>query len=98
MGISVHGAMTAAQTQAYTGLRSARMREAKGGNFDRVTLSGNAKESGSEFARILAKKAVSQVLSRQVPEERVEELSRQVREGLYQPDPWAIAGRMLGLY
>ena len=68
------------------------------GNYDTVTINGPRTDQAAEdsFARILAKSAASQV-TRSASPERVQELSRQVADGTYQPDSSKIAGRLLGL-
>lgn len=66
------------------------------GNYDTVTIQGPQAGPEDSFARILASRAAAQVKEGASPE-RVQELSRQVADGTYQPDADRIAGRLLGL-
>lgn len=79
------------------GKRTAQPEKAKG-NYDTVTIhkSHSAQESEDGFARILARRAASQMKTEAAPE-RVQELKNQVAAGTYQPDTGKIAGRLLGL-
>ncbi len=67
------------------------------GNYDTVTLSGTQANQEESFARILSRRAASQIPAGAAPE-RVQELNRQVSDGTYRPDADRIAGRLLGLH
>ena len=97
MEISVYGAGMERRAELPAQPRRTPQPEEKRGNYDRVTITGAPEGGEKSFARILAERTASEVLTWQVPEERVEELAQQVAQGLYQPDPWIIAGRMLGI-
>lgn len=66
------------------------------GDYDTVTISGTQSSQEDGFARILSRRAVSQLASG-APSARVQELGRQVADGSYRPDADQIAGRLLGL-
>lgn len=68
------------------------------GNYDTVTIhkAYSAQENEEGFARVLARRAASQMNAGAAPE-RVQELKAQVAAGTYQPDSAKIAGRLLGL-
>lgn len=53
-------------------------------------------EDDESFARLLARRASSQV-SEGASQEKVQELGHRIADGTYQPDAWRIAGRLLGL-
>ena len=104
MHISIYRAERTQQAElSARSLRPQKSAEARG-NYDRVDLSGAAPPRPAEgaardesFARVLAKKAAGEVMAFCVPEEQADALARQVSQGLYQPDPWTVAGRMLGI-
>ncbi len=68
------------------------------GDYDTVNIrrAQAAPEDDESFARMLARKTASQ-LGDGASQERVQELSRRISEGTYQPDAQRIAGRLLGL-
>lgn len=53
-------------------------------------------DDDESFARMLASRTAAQLGNGASPE-RVQELSRRIADGTYQPDPQRIAGRLLGL-
>ena len=79
------------------GKRTAKPEKARG-NYDTVTIhkAYSAQENDEGFARVLARRAASQIGAGAAPE-RVQELKSQVADGTYQPDAQKIAGRLLGL-
>lgn len=98
MEIFVHGTGMDRRTDLPAPPRQPPQPEEKRGNYDRVTITGSSHGEEKPFARILAERAASEVLTWQVPDKRVEELANEVAQGHYQPDPWKIAGRMLVMY
>lgn len=68
------------------------------GDYDTVKISRSriAKEDDESFARLLARRTAAS-LGNGASQEKVQELSRRVADGTYQPDAQRIAGRMLGL-
>ncbi len=68
------------------------------GDYDTVNIRHvpASLEDDESFARILAKKTASQ-LGEGASQERVQELSRRITDGTYQPNAQRIAGRLLGL-
>ncbi len=68
--------------------------KAKGGDYDTVNIrsSRSVPDDEESFARMLARKAASQV-----GEGASTELSRKIADGTYQPDAQKIAGCLLGL-
>lgn len=69
------------------------------GDYDTVNIrrSQAAPEDDETFARMLARRTAAQ-LGDGASQERVQELSRRISEGSYQPDSQRIAGRLLGLH
>ena len=68
------------------------------GDYDTVDIrrpQSAAINDDESFARMLARKTASQL--EDASQDRVNELSRRVADGTYQPDAQRIAGRMLGL-
>ena len=70
-------------------------------NFDTADFSSRQSRR-KDFAHELARQAAMEVLAYDgsagsVPNLRVEELARQVADGSYQPDPFKIAGKLLGI-
>lgn len=72
--------------------------KAKGGDYDTVNIrsSRSVPDDKESFARMLARKAASQV-GEGASTERVQELGRKIADGTYQPDAQKIAGCLLGL-
>lgn len=68
------------------------------GDYDTVNIrrSQAAPEDDETFARMLARKAAAQ-LGDGASQEKMQELSRRISDGSYQPDAQRIAGRLLGL-
>lgn len=68
------------------------------GDYDTVNIRRTpvAQDDDESFARILARRTASQI-NTGASQERVQELSRRIADGTYQPDAQRIAGRMLGL-
>lgn len=68
------------------------------GDYDTVNIrrSQAVPEDDETFARMLARKAAAQ-LGDGASQEKMQELSRRISDGSYQPDAQRIAGRLLGL-
>lgn len=76
---------------------SSRPEQPKKAERDTALFGFKRLESDEDFSRALAGPIAAQVLSSEVPQSRIEELSVQIEQGLYQPDADKIAGRLLGL-
>lgn len=68
------------------------------GDFDTVNIQRSrvAQDDDESFARMLARRTAAQLGNGASPE-RVQDISRRVSDGTYQPDAQRIAGRLLGL-
>lgn len=98
MNVVFHSMNAAYHTPVLTSpKRTAQAGKAKG-DYDTVNIRSprTAQDEESAFARMLARKAASQIRDGASPEQ-VQDLSRRIADGAYVPDAQKIAGRLLGL-
>lgn len=96
MNITFQAMNTSYRTPVPTQQKRASLARRAKGDYDTVNIRRSPAASDDEsFARMLARRTVSQM--EDVSQDKVNELSRKVADGTYQPDAQRIAGRMLGL-